>query len=176
MGRAKRNKGRLQDYAQPTASFLPRGSSSIVDRPVDPSCGPSIIAVVLRDSIFDGPRGTWNARNERSADCSRSRPSDRPHSLRIREDGRGEAATRESRRTRIVDDDRKGRTRVDDETSQDTGTESGSEGRNECQRKGMKRTTYEEYSLKSQDQVGSCEWNTCTVSHLSEKFIVSEIS
>ncbi|XP_050600290.1 uncharacterized protein LOC126928691 isoform X3 [Bombus affinis] len=92
------------------------------------------------------------------------------------EDGRGEAATRESRRTRIVDDDRKGRTRVDDETSQDTGTESGSEGRNECQRKGMKRTTYEEYSLKSQDQVGSCEWNTCTVSHLSEKFIVSEIS
>ncbi|XP_073967766.1 uncharacterized protein [Bombus fervidus] len=53
---------------------------------------------------------------------------------------------------------------------------SDNEGRNECQRKGMKRAIYEEYSLKSQDQVGSCEWNTCTVSHLSEKFIVSEIS
>ncbi|XP_033307572.1 uncharacterized protein LOC117209540 isoform X3 [Bombus bifarius] len=56
MGRAKRNKGRLQDYTQPTASFLPRGSSSIVDRPVDPSCGPSIIAVV--HSGFDFRRSS----------------------------------------------------------------------------------------------------------------------
>ena len=36
---------------------------------------------------------------------------------------------------------------------------------------------YKEYiSMRSRDQADCCEWNTCTVSHLSEKFIVTKIS
>ncbi|KAF3420212.1 hypothetical protein E2986_12367 [Frieseomelitta varia] len=40
-------------------SIVPRGSLA---------CGPSIIAAVPRDPIFDAPRGTWDVQNERSAD------------------------------------------------------------------------------------------------------------